>query len=152
MLTELTVDGRVINLKDLENEVIRPYARSHYESIGKVSKLGRIHFALNCASGGCPKLPSEAFMPDKLDEQLDRETNIFVREARNVSVNHKKRVVTLSKIFDWYSEDFTDDSGKTINQLRWINEYLPEDEKIPEEYDKEFRDYDWTLNDQALFK
>jgi hypothetical protein len=152
VFTEVIVDGRVINLKDLENKVVRPYARKYYQGLGKVSKLGRIHFALNCASGGCPKLPSEAFSPDPLDAQLDRETNRFVREARNVSVNHERRVVTLSKIFDWYAEDFTDDGGKPINQLAWINQYLGEDEKIPEEYSREFREYDWTLNDQKLFQ
>lgn len=152
VFTELTVDGELINLKDLENEVVRPYARKYYESTGKVSKLGRIHFALNCASAGCPQLPAEGFSPEKLDEQLDRETNKFVREERNVSVNHKKRTVKLSKIFEWYAEDFTDDSGKTINQLAWINQYLGEDEKVPEEYDLEFRDYDWTLNDQKLYE
>jgi hypothetical protein len=152
VFTELTVDGKVINLKDLENEVVRPYARKYYKGLGKVSKLGRVHFALNCASAGCPRLPNEGFDPARLDEQLDRETNRFVREERNVSVNHKRRVVTLSKIFEWYAEDFTDDSGKAINQLAWINQYLPENEKVPEEYELEFRDYDWTLNDQKLYE
>ncbi len=152
VFTELTVDGKVINLKDLENEVVRPYARKHYKGLGTVSKLGRVHFALNCASAGCPRLPNEGFDPARLDEQLDRETNRFVREERNVSVNHKRRVVTLSKIFEWYAEDFTDDAGNAINQLKWINTYLPEEEKIPEEYSLEFRDYDWTLNDQKLYE
>ena len=152
VFTELTVDGEVINLKDLENDVVRPYARSYYKGLGKTSKLGRIHFALNCASGGCPRLPNEGFDPARLDEQLDRETNRFVREERNVSVNHKRRVVTLSLIFKWYAEDFTDDAGNAINQLKWINGYLSGDEQVPEEYEIEFRDYDWTLNDQKLFE
>ena len=152
VFTKVVVDGKEINLKDLENDVIRPYALKYYQSQKKVSKLGRIHFALNCASVGCPQLPSEAFTPEKLEEQLDRETNKFVREKRNVSVDHKNKVVTLNKIFEWYAVDFTDDAGNTISQLKWINYYLGDDEKVPEDYAVQFRDYDWNLNDQALAK
>ncbi len=150
--TYLNIDGRNINLYDLENEVARPLARGAYKAEGKCTKLGRVHFALNCASGGCPQLPAEAFTPENVDAQLDRETRKFVREARNVSVDHGKRVITLSMIFKWYEDDFTNDACEKMNRLAWINLYLGENEQIPTDYELEFREYDWRLNDQKLYK
>ena len=150
--TILKIEGKDINLYSLENDVIRPYAKQAYKEAGTCSKFGRIHFALNCASGGCPKLPPEAFMPETVDAQLERETRKFVREPRNVSVDDNKRTVTLSNIFEWYAGDFTDDNCGAINQLAWINKFLGEDEQIDTSYSIAIRPYDWTLNDQKLFK
>ncbi len=149
--TNVQVDGEETNLYDLENSIIRPYARTYYTNNGQGSKLGRVHFGLNCASASCPKLPSEAFFPDKLEEQLERETRKFVLEERNVTVNKTGKKVTLSRIFDWYSDDFTDDKGKKINQLKWINKYRPEDQQLDTSFTIAFHEYDWTLNDQKLY-
>ena len=60
--TKFLMGGDDLNLYDLENKIVRP-----------TFKDGRVHFALNCASGGCPQLPPEAFTPEKVDEQLSRE-------------------------------------------------------------------------------
>jgi hypothetical protein len=48
----------------------------------------RVHFALNCASRGCPRLPRQAFTAEHLDEQLDHETRKFLAEERNFTINH----------------------------------------------------------------
>lgn len=151
-LTEVRISGQTINLYDLENEIVRPRMREHYVGKGEGSKLGRVHFALNCASASCPQLPDEAFMPATLEAQLDAETRKFVTEARNVTVDDAARKVTLSRIFDWYKEDFTDDAGKPINQLAWINKYRAEDQQLDTSYAIEFFEYDWTLNDQKLYE
>ncbi len=150
--TDFKIDGKMTNLYDLENKVVRPMFKKHYVDAGAGAKFGRVHFALNCASASCPQLPAEAFLPAQLEGQLERETRKFVMESRNVSVNDDKKRVRLSKIFEWYAEDFTDNSGKPISQLAWINMYRPEDKQIDTSYEIEFFDYDWTLNDQKLYK
>ncbi|MEL6338506.1 MAG: DUF547 domain-containing protein [Myxococcota bacterium] len=145
-LTNVRVDRRKTDLYSLENDTIRPVMRSHYEKLGEASKLGRIHFALNCASESCPRLPSAVFLPEGLEEALDRETTLFVNDERNVRSAPASRTVTVSRIFEWYSEDFTDDQGQTVSVLTWINRYRPDDTRLDESYDVDFFDYDWTLN------
>ena len=118
----------------------------------------RIHFALNCASAGCPRLPAEAFTPDALEAQLERETRRFLGEPRNVRVNGDTQTLHLSAIFDWYDDDFTD----------WLAQVHPDEEPTLASYVRvaapagtaealrrcagcrvEFVPYDWSLNDAA---
>ncbi len=132
--TEFQVDGKPISLYKLENELIRPTFNEP-----------RIHFALNCASAGCPVLPAEAFVPEKLEAQLERETQKFLREPRNVSVDGKQ-MVTLSKIFEWYAVDFPPSA------VEWIRQKAPDltlpvsSEAAPMKITH--RPYDWALNAQ----
>lgn len=135
------VDGAETNLKDLEDDRIR--AGFHD---------ARVHFALNCASVGCPRIPSEAFTPERLDEQLDREARRFCNEPRNVSVDPSARRVSLSKIFDWYERDFAEHErarGRADgDRVTFINRYRSADAQIPRDFAIDFVDYDWTLNAQ----
>lgn len=129
VLTKFELDGAEVNLYDLENKIIRPRFQDP-----------RIHFALNCASAGCPVLPNEIFDPERLDEQLDRETAKFLHEKRNVAVEGGK--IVLSEIFKWYAEDFAPDP------VSWIRAYAP-DLVLPEGTEVTHRPYDWALNDQT---
>ena len=134
--TKFIIGGDDINLYDLENKIVRP-----------TFKDARVHFALNCASGGCPQLPPEAFTPAKVDEQLSREARKFVNEKRNVDLDAATKKLKLSHIFDWYKDDFGKEPAKVIE---WINNYRAADAKLPEDAKIEYVDYDWTLNDQHL--
>lgn len=127
--TKFVLDGTEISLYDLENELIRP-----------TFKEPRIHFALNCASAGCPVLPAEPFLPATLEAQLARETSKFVHETRNVAVEGGK--VVLSEIFKWYAEDFQPSA------VAWINGVAP-DLKLPAKAEVTYRPYGWALNDQT---
>ena len=95
-LQRVEVGGRRLSLYTLENRIVR----ARFDE-------PRIHFALNCASVGCPSLPPEAFVPERLEQQLARETARFLSEERNVAVDLDARIVRLSSIFDWYDVDFT---------------------------------------------
>ncbi len=123
---------RPMDLDTLEKQVIRP--RFHD---------ARVHVALNCASAGCPSLPREAFRADRLSEQLDREARRFCNQRRNVDWDAASSTVKLSKIFEWYRDDF--DGGRVI---AWINRYRTDE--IPEGAKVVFVDYDWRLNDPSL--
>jgi hypothetical protein len=132
--TKFVVGGDELNLYDLENKIVRPQFKD-----------ARVHFALNCASGGCPQLPQEAFTPDKVDAQLSREAKKFCNEKRNVDFDPATKKLKLSHIFDWYKDDFGKEPAKVI---AWINQYRAD--KLPTDAKIEYVDYDWTLNDQHL--
>jgi hypothetical protein len=136
--TKFIVGGEEINLKDLEGDVIRPQFKD-----------GRVHMALNCASGGCPQLPPYAFTPDKVDEQLSHEARKFCNEKRNVDFDPATKKLKLSHIFDWYKDDFGKSPDKVIS---WINNYRADDAKLPTDAKIEYVDYDWTLNDVSILR
>src|SRR5258708_24709809 len=75
VLRKFTMGGRAISLYRLENSVIRPLGDP------------RVHFALNCMSVSCPRLPQSAFTANALDEQLAAAAREFAAEKRNVDVN-----------------------------------------------------------------
>ena len=139
--------GRARSLYSLENGIIR-----------KRFADPRIHFALNCASRGCPRLPRRPFNAEHLDEQLDHETRRFLAEERNLSINHKERRILLSSIFKWYKRDFLKWYGDRFPQqepslLNYITLYLPggmreEIKRRAASYRLEFMPYDWRLNDR----
>lgn len=133
---EYPVDGKQLSLDDLEKKLIRP-------------RFGdpRIHFALNCASGGCPRLPREAFFPERVEAQLDREARAFLGEKRNVDFDAARKRVKLSMLFKWYKDDFAkDDAGL----LAYLNKYRPASQPIPPDTSIEHAEYDWRLNDRTL--
>lgn len=128
---KVTVGGRKISLYAYENNIIRPIGDE------------RVHFALNCMSVGCPRLPQEPFQADGLDDQLNRETRRFLAEYRYLQVDRDKGILRLSEIFRFYRKDFTQKSGSLV---AYINRYR--DEPIPEDFRVEFIPYDWTVNIQ----
>ena len=95
-LMRVPLGGQRLSLYTLENRVIR----------GRFDEP-RIHFALNCASIGCPRLPRHAFDPARLEAQLTRETDRFLAETRNLAIDREAGDIRLSSIFEWYAEDFT---------------------------------------------
>jgi hypothetical protein len=135
-LTKFSFGGLELSLHALENDVVR-----------KEFGDARVHMALNCASGGCPKLPNYAFTGAKLEQQLSNEARRFCNEKRNVDYDPAQKTVKLSKIFDWYKDDFGKAPDKVIT---WINNYRAADAKIPTDAKISYVDYDWHLNDPSL--
>ena len=115
-------------------------------------KLGepRIHFAIVCASVGCPTLRNEAYTPEKVGEQLADQARDFFARPKHFTFDPATRTVSISKIFEWFGEDFGDSPGAIMGRIK---PYLPEDVRdaatAPGVTLEWTRDYDWTLNDQA---
>ena len=127
-----TVAGEKMTLNDLEiKKLLQPY------------KDARFHFALVCAARSCPLLPSFAFHPDRLDQQLTERATLALNNKVWVKVYPEQKKVELSKIFDWYKADFTNDA-KTL--LEWINQFRKE--KIPNHFVVGYYEYDWALNER----
>jgi len=146
----LIFGGETLNLYALEHKVIRERFPDP-----------RIHFAINCASLGCPKLPTEAFQPERLQLQLERETRRFLNEERNLRVDDVARTVHLSSILSWYEEDFldwyvrefpavTDPTLLDYARLYTTGDRLAAIERAQAvNYEIIIEPYDWRLNDQA---
>ena len=120
----------------------------------------RIHFAVNCASIGCPALREEAYVGEKLDEQLEQQTVRFLSDnSRNY---YDGKTLHISKIFSWYKEDFEMKWRNSSSLTGFIAQYdnalsfkdgSPLDNKdvkaiMSGNSELEFLDYNWALNDQ----
>ena len=141
----VVLGDETINLLDLENKVIRPYGDP------------RIHFAINCASIGCPRLPRRAFSADGLDGELDREARRFFADPEKLRIDHEARVVYLSSILDWFEGDFSDwlkqhGPGGPPTLLAYIRRYVSAERQAEIDraldYEIDFIEYDWGLNSQ----
>ena len=130
---EFRIGGRNLSLSTLENSVIRAMGDP------------RVHFALNCMSVSCPRLPQTPFSSGDLDATLDAATRAFMNEDRNVHVDESAREVRLSAIFRFYTSDFL---AKASTLVEYVNRYrtVP----VPPEFRVKFTEYDWRVNDQAL--
>ena len=99
----------------------------------------RIHFAINCGAKSCPKLLNEAYMPEKLSAQLTAATKKFLSNKTHNVISPKK--VKVSKIFEWYAEDFKGDNSL----VKFLNKYtsvtVNNDAKV------EYLEYNWALNE-----
>ena len=109
----------------------------------------RIHFAIVCASRGCPRLLNEAYSAEGLEEQLSRNTVAFFADPTKCSVDAAQNELQLSPILDWFAADF---GASTPAMLKRIANWLPEPvQAVARSKDVRvtYLDYDWSLNDQA---
>lgn len=127
-----TVKGRALTLNDIEHGIIRP-----------VAKDPRIHYAVNCASIGCPDIARTPFKGANLDADLDAAARAYVNHPRGVSVTRDK--ARLSKIFGWYRDDFGKDDAALFDHIRHYA--APALAKRLKGVKKAAgHDYDWALN------
>jgi hypothetical protein len=118
--------GKTLSLDYIEHSIIRP-----------IFKEPRIHFAVNCASIGCPSLLREPFRADKLEQQLEKVTTNFLNNNKKNYL--KNNIIYISKIFDWYEEDFKAKKGVKV----FIQKYLPD---VKLNYKIKYLNYDWNIN------
>ena len=126
------IDGRMLTLDDIEHRILRP-----------IYGDPRVHFAVNCASLGCPNLQPEPWRAETLDEQYDRAAREFINHPRGVTVADGR--LTLSSIFKWFDEDFGADREAV---LAWIAQYAepPLADTLRGWDDRVRYEYDWALN------
>ncbi|MBT8387674.1 MAG: DUF547 domain-containing protein [Ignavibacteria bacterium] len=132
------VNNTKLTLNNIEHEIIR-----------KNFNEPRIHFALVCASISCPKLRNEAFEGHKLDKQLEEQAITFFNDETKNRFDIKNKVVYLSKILNWYDDDFGENDEQILlyignflsrNKTEQLKNYLYD-------FEIEYMDYDWGLND-----
>ena len=128
-LRTFTVGGKSISLSKFENNIIRPLGEE------------RVHFALNCMVVSCPRLPRVAFSAAALDGQLETAARSFIGDTRNVWIEHAKREVWLSAIFDFYTADFL---AHAPSLIAYVNHYRAA--PIRADFNVRFLEYHWTIN------
>ncbi|MBC74574.1 MAG: hypothetical protein CME64_01020 [Halobacteriovoraceae bacterium] len=123
-----------MHLDQIEHEIIR-----------KDFNEPRIHFAVVCASIGCPKLHNTAYTASNLDSKLELATKQFLKDSTRNRYNRSKNEFQVSKIFDWYDENF----GDTLSLKRFLNKHMQlglSTDKL-KKASLSYLDYDWSLND-----
>jgi hypothetical protein len=138
--------GGRVSLDDIEHAMLRK--RGDYDD-------PRVHFAVNCASVGCPALREEAFVAARLDAQSDEQTLRFMSDRTRNRYNAQRGRLELSKIFDWYGDDFRTGHRGIASLPAFAARYADQlaDARADREriragaVDIAFIDYDWSLND-----
>ena len=130
-----TIAGRTVTLEEIEHEGMRPMGEP------------RIHAAIVCASVSCPPLSREPFEAARLDAQLDAALRRWLADPRKgLRIDRASKTVYLSKVFDWFEEDFEDRGGV----LPYLRAYVSESDRQwlarATSIDVEYLDYDWSLN------
>jgi len=137
-LNSLAGEDKPLTLNQVEHQILR-----------KEFSDARVHAAVNCASLGCPPLAQEAFVARKLDEQLDRQVRAWIASDRNV-LDQGAGKLRLSKIFDWFEEDFIREAGSV---RAWVAKYAPDAARTWLSSDAKIKvshlDYSWKLNDYS---
>jgi hypothetical protein len=142
----IPVLGGRLSLDDIEHSMLR--RRGVYDD-------PRVHFAVNCASVGCPMLREEAFVGERLDAQLEQQAQRFMADRTRNRWNGQRQRLELSKIFDWYGEDFRL-GHRGIGSLKafaarhadLLADAPADRERIRSAaVDVVFIDYDWSLNE-----
>jgi hypothetical protein len=140
------VGGETYSLDQIEHEILRP----NFDE-------PRVHFALNCASVGCPALRAEAYVADALDGQLEDATRNFLRNSEKGArtgfeegwFGGRTPTLWVSSIFDWFEEDFVSAAGSV---RAFVEPYLaPDDRSFVERHEADLEiehlEYDWSLNE-----
>ena len=166
------------SIKDLGGAFSSPWKQKFFKLLGNDSFLDqveheilrkkgvydepRVHYAVNCASIGCPALREEAFTADKLDAQLEEQATRFLSDRSRNRYNAQRESIEVSKIFDWFKEDWQSgykgigkDQTPVTSREQYFAKYAallsdkPDEQKLIAEgrVSIRFLDYDWNLND-----
>lgn len=122
----ITINGKALTLNDIEHRILRP-----------IWQDPRTHYAVNCASLGCPNLQTQAFTAENTEALLERAAHEFVNSDKGVLVRQNK--LQLSSIYDWFIADF----GTQEQLIEHLNQYRTQPLSNVKNIDYE---YDWALN------
>ncbi|MEL6108759.1 MAG: DUF547 domain-containing protein [Planctomycetota bacterium] len=134
---KLHVDDQSISLDAIEHQVLR-----------KMSEP-RIHFAIVCASIGCPRLLNEAYTPARLDEQLDINAKDFFSRQQNFRFDAGQNQFQLSAILNWFGQDFGASRGDQLRRIAaWLPSEAAKNAAASGNVSVAFLAYNWDLNQQ----
>lgn len=128
----LTIENQKVSLDDIEHRILRPLWRDN-----------RIHYAVNCASLGCPNLQPEAYTVQNTEDLLGKGAREYVNHARGVNLVRGR--LSLSSIYKWFQEDF---GGSEESVVQHLQRYaMPElAENLKNFRGKISYEYDWRIN------
>jgi hypothetical protein len=133
------IGGKKVSLDDLEHTMLRPTAGF------------RVHSAISCASRSCPPLSREAYAAATLDTSLDAGMRRWLAREDLNRFLPAAGTAEVSKVFKWFKEDFEKSGGLKSVLARYAPKQYQEF-ALKGDYQVDYLDYDWTLNDQAEVK
>lgn len=128
-----TINGKPLSLDDIEHGIVRPIFKDY-----------RVHFAFNCASMGCPNLAATAYSGDNIEGLLQEAERSFINHQRGVRFQGGRLIV--SKIFDWYLQDFVADEDQLTDFLAQSAEPRLR-AQLKSHTGRIKYEYDWALNE-----
>ncbi len=129
----LTIEGEKLSLNDIEHRILRPI----WQDV-------RVHYAVNCASLGCPNLQAQPFTVMNLDDLLDQAARDYINHPRGMKIVGDKAV--LSSIYDWFQVDFGGDEEGVRQHLLMYAASDRADYLKAGKSDFSYA-YDWALNE-----
>ncbi|HHM12181.1 MAG TPA: DUF547 domain-containing protein [Planctomycetaceae bacterium] len=132
----LIVGDHAYSLEHMEHQILRKM------------KEPRIHFAIVCASNGCPILRNEAYVAQNLERQLEENARRFFQDPSKLRFDPRTRRLMLSPILKWFQEDFGSSPQEVLAAIR---PYLPESVVRAATHggvEIDYLSYDWNLNDR----
>lgn len=146
---QINIAGEMVAFSKIEHGIIRKsqwelglgYFRKifpdKFERKLRVDKRDyRIHFALNCGAKDCP--PVAIYTPDRLEEQLEKGTEMYLKRTSDYDTSTKK--VAVTSLFSWFRGDFGGKSG--VKKILKDQGIIPDTKNV----DLEYKNYDWTLD------
>jgi hypothetical protein len=129
----LVIEGEKLSLNDIEHRILRPIWRDQ-----------RVHFAVNCASLGCPNLQPQPFTAGNAEALLEQAARQYVNHPRGASFNKDGKLI-LSAIFDWYGRDFSEtEAGLPEHLARYAEPALAT--RLKNYQGTVYFEYAWALN------
>lgn len=134
----ISLKGKKVHLDHVEHDILRPRYKDP-----------RLHFAVNCASLGCPPLHPQPFEGQTLDAILDKLTRQNMADPAHTRLEGDDLYV--NKVFDWFGEDW----GDTEDKIAFVRKYssreqAAEIETLGGRLDLKYSRWDWTLNDSEF--
>jgi len=134
--------GNDLSLNDIENRILRPRFKD-----------ARVFAAIHRASRSSPPLLAKAYVGERLDEQLDSQVASWLADPSRNRFDAQASKVAVSRIFDWFKDDFARDAGSV---QAWLAAHAPAKERdwlsSAKEVAIEFQPYSWKLDDDPLRK
>ena len=134
---KIIINGKQLSLNNIEHDIAR-----------KIFGEEKVHFAMVCASYSCPSLRDEAYEGFKLNNQLNEQARLFFNDETKNKFDLKKRRAYLSKILDWYGDDFgNDDQSILLYVSQFLDREIADDiRRNSSKWEIDHLSYNWDLN------
>jgi len=132
----VTIEGQDVSLNDIEHRILRPIWRDP-----------RVHYAVNCASIGCPNLRAEAYAGATLEDALNESAGAYINHPRGARVRDGK--LRVSSIYVWFADDFGGGSDEAVIEHLQTYAKAPLNSQLSKITSIDGHTYDWALNDTA---
>lgn len=137
----LRVASQSYSLEQIEHQILRKMDEP------------RIHFAIVCASIGCPRLLNRAYTAAQVEKQLEINAKDFFSRSQNFRYDQRNRRFHMSAIMNWFAKDFGSSQGAQLKTIAgWLPTKSAQSAALQNAVSVSYLEYNWNLNDQASLR